>query len=233
MIVGVTGGFYERWVGDESIDFIIRQRGDRNLLYKAKAINTLQLARYCRTPYGAMVIREKQGKEMAYQISFGFLPVRLPGHSERPLWLVVVKGFGREPLMLLTTRAMRKKRSVLWWIVQAYITRWRIEETIRFIKEGYEFEDVRLLTYRRLQNMALLVLVAAYFAAVRLGAQIKLKILAAHVLKAAKRVFGIPDFRYYALADGIQAILKRIGKGPLRQQDEFRIYPPQLILFDP
>lgn len=81
--------------------------------------------------------------------------------------------------------------------------------------------------------MALLVLVAAYFAAVRLGAQIKFKILAVHVLKAAKRVFGIPDFRCYALADGIQAILKRIGKGPLRQQGDVRMYPPQLILFDP
>jgi len=224
--------FYQRWVPEESIDFIIRQRGDRNVLYKRKATNTLQLANSCPTPYQAIVIREKAGKEKVYQIAFGFLPVRLAEHSNRQLWLVVVKGFGQEPMMLLTTKPMRRHRKVLWWIVEAYITRWRIEDTIRFIKDSYEFEDVRLLTYSRLKNMAILVLVAAYFAAVKLGTQAKLKILALHVLKAAKRIFGIPDFRYYALADGIQAILKRIGKGPLRQQDEFRKYIPQLILFD-
>lgn len=224
---------YQRWVSDESIDFIIRQRGDRNVLYRGKPRNTLGLANGCPTPHQAIVIREKEGKEKAYQIKFGFLPVRLAEHGERRLWLVVVKGFGQEPLMLLTTKPMCRRRTTVWWIVEAYITRWRIEETIRFIKDSYELEDIRLLTYRRLQNMALLVLVAAYFTAVRLGAQTKLRILALHVLKAAKRIFGIPDFRYYALADGIQTILRRIGKGPMRQQHEIERYPPQLILFEP
>jgi hypothetical protein len=41
----------------------------------------------------------------------------------------------------------------------------------------------------------------------------KLEILALHVLKAAKRIFGIPDFRYYALADGIKEVLSKAGKG--------------------
>jgi len=81
--------------------------------------------------------------------------------------------------------------------------------------------------------MALLVLVAAYCTAVRLGAQTKSRILALHVLKPAKRIFGIPDFRYYALADGIQTIPRRIGKGPMRPQDEIGRYPPQLVLFEP
>jgi len=88
------------------------------------------------------------------------------------------------------------------------------------------------LTYGRLQNMASLVLAAAYLTAVRLGTQAKLKILVLHVLKAAKRVFATPDFRYYALADGIQTILRRIGKGPVRRHDETGRHPPQLILFE-
>ena len=229
---GDRARFYQHWVPDESVDFIIRQRVDRKLLHKGKAKQSLQLANSCATPYRATVLREKQGKETVYQIEFGFLPVRLPRHPERQLYLVVVKGFGQEPLMLLTTKPMRKHRKVLWWIVEAYITRWRIEETIRFIKSCYELEDVRLLTYHRLQNMASLVLAAAYFTAVWLGTQAKLKILAFHVLKAAKRIFGIPDFRYYALADGLQTILKRIGKGPVRHQEEDSTPLPQLILFE-
>jgi hypothetical protein len=121
--------------------------------------------------------------------------------------MVIVRGFGEEPMMLLTNVEMRKKRSVFWWAICAYLTRWRIEETIRFIKQSYNLEDIRLLTYERLRNMMALVLAGSYFAAVYLGMRAKLEILTAHVLKAAKRIFGIPDFRYYAIADGIRELL--------------------------
>ena len=47
-----------------------------------------------------------------------------------------------------------------------------------------------------------------------------------------ERIFGIPDFHYYALAGGIQTILKRIGEGPVRSEGETQRYPPQLILFE-
>ena len=51
--------------------------------------------------------------------------------------------------------------------------------------------------------MAVLVNTVAFFTAVALGTRIKLDILASHLLTASKRLFGIPDFRLYALADGI------------------------------
>jgi len=42
---------------------------------------------------------------------------------------------------------------------------------------------------------------------VYLGLRTKLRVLARHLLKAAKRVFGIPEFHFYALADGIKEFL--------------------------
>jgi hypothetical protein len=33
--------------------------------------------------------------------------------------------------------------------------------------------------------------------------------MAGHILKNAKRVFGIPEFKYYALGDVLSAIFKR------------------------
>lgn len=125
------------------------------------------------------------------------------------LGLVVVKGFGAEPMMLLTTEPVRKSRKVLWRLVRSYIRRWAIEETIRFIKQSYDIEDVRVLGYRSLKNLMTLVLAASYFAAVVLDTGAKLKVMAGHVLKAAKRVFGIPDFHYYAIADGLMSIFRR------------------------
>ena len=52
-----------------------------------------------------------------------------------------------------------------------------------------------------------------FFTAVVLGTRIKLEILATHLLKAAKRIFGIPDFRLYALADGIREVCARSPAG--------------------
>jgi hypothetical protein len=219
------------WTQDNSCRYLVRQRGDRHLLYKRKAKSGLELASSCKTPYAAKIIKEKEGEEKTYFIAFGFMPVRLPECPKRPLWLVVVKGLGKKPIMILTTEPMRRNRRVLWWAVEAYLTRWRVEDTIRFIKQSYDFEDIRVLTYDRLKNMATLVLAASYFAAVWLGTTTKLTILAMHAMRAAKRIFGIPDFRYYALADGISAIFKRIGKGPLYPRGHKPDPSPQLPLW--
>ena len=145
-------------------------------------------------------------------MAYGVRKVKIPGRRDR-LFLVVVKGFGAESLMLLTNVELRNKRQVLWRMVEAYVTRWRVEETIRFIKQSYELEDIRVLTYERLRNLAALVLAVAYFTAVHVGLRARLEILARYVLQTAKRIFGIPNFRYYALADGMKEILCKGGTG--------------------
>jgi len=69
------------------------------------------------------------------------------------------------------------------------------------------------MTYQLLRAMSSLVPAASFFAAVYVGTRAKLEILALHVLKAAKRIFGIPDFQYYALANRIKEVLSKAGKG--------------------
>lgn len=221
------------WTKDERVRYLLRQRGDRHLLYKGKAKNEMELAARCKTPYAETVVKEKDGREKVYTIHFGFVPVRLPECPERPLWLVVVRGFGKRPMLLLTTEPMRKNRKVLWWAVQSYLTRWRVEDTIRFVKQSYGLENVRVLTYRRLKNLVTLLLAVMHFTAVRVGMEARLKILALHALHAAKRLFGTPDFRYYALADGMRDILHKAGKGTLHKRTDKRPPDPQLPLFDP
>lgn len=189
--------------------FIIRQKGDRKILHGRKLVSTLKLALTCPSLYNDTIVRMKDGKEKVYQIEYGFRKIRLPENPHDDLWLLVVKGFGQKPLMILTTEPLRKNRQVLKNMLLSYIKRWSIEETIRFIKQTYDLEDIRVLRYVCLQNMMALVLLVFYFLAVTLDNNQKLKLLAGHVFAAAKRVFGIPDFGYYALGDGISAIFKR------------------------
>ena len=113
--------------------------------------------------------------------------------------------------MLLLTNALEGARDSqsLWWIAQIYLTRWKIEETFRFIKQSYNLEDIRVMKYQRLKNLVVLVTAAAYFAATFLGQKMKLRILCEKLLIISQRFFGIPPFRFYALADGIKKILSQ------------------------
>ena len=81
------------------------------------------------------------------------------------------------------------------------------EETFRFVKQSYQVEDIRVLRYQRLKNLILLVTAVASFAATFLGQKLKLKIPCENLLIISRRFFGIPPFRFYALADGIRTVL--------------------------
>ena len=135
------------------------------------------------------------------------MPVKLPDFDDQ-LYMLVVTGFGENPMMLLTTEPLRNNRKVLYRILGYYIKRWSIEETIRYLKQSYDFENIRVLTYVRLKNMAAILLAAIYFITNVLDSSSKLKILASHLLQSAKRVFGIPDFKYYALSDGLYNVFQ-------------------------
>lgn len=189
--------------------FVIRSVGQRSVVNRRQNKVTIHhLAADCRLRYQARVVKIEKGEEKVYELRYGAEPIRLPGRDEE-LHLVVVAGFGQEPLLLLTNLLRVRDSQSLWWIVEIYLTRWKIEETFRFIKQSYHMEDIRVLSYQRLKNLVLLTGAAAYFAATFLGQKLKLKILCEKLLIISQRFFGIPPFRFYALADGIKKILSR------------------------
>jgi hypothetical protein len=203
---------------NNGLRFMIRLTGKRDLMVRGRKRNSLELAESCPMRCSDQIVRETQEGEKTCQISYGFRLVKLPGRKQQ-LYLVVVKGFGKTPLMILTNVAVNKTRKSLWFIVEGYLSRWLIEDAIRFIKQSYRLEDIRLLSYRRLQNMMALVLAAVYFSSVWLGDSLRLSVLSSHVIKAAKRFYGLTEFCYYALADGIAALLARIPVSRIPKQN--------------
>jgi hypothetical protein len=199
---------------ERRLHFVIRSTGKRTVIDRRQMLGTVrEVAARCRRPFAAKVIRIEDGKEKVYQLQYGAEPIRLPGRKEKML-LVVVAGFGQEPLMLLTNLAAGARDSEsLWWIVEIYLTRWKIEETFRFLKQSYNLEDLRVLSYQRLQNLVALVAATAYFATTFLGQKMKLRLLTEKLLIISLRFFGIPPFRFYALADGIRKALAQ-GRPP-------------------
>lgn len=153
---------------DREMHFIVRQVGNRHLLFRGAHHDVRDLASGCTMRYAERLVRETEEGEKVYMLEFGFRRVRLPGRDE-DLTLVVVRGFGEEPMMLLTNLPVKPSRASLWFVVRGYLGRWMVEETIRFIKQSYNLEDIRVLDYDRLKNLVALVVASAYFAAVWLG----------------------------------------------------------------
>jgi len=198
--------------------FVIRSTGQRLVLDRRRhRVTVHHLGACCRLRYQAKIIKIENGQEKVYQLRYGAEPFRLPGRAE-PLLLVVIAGFGQEPLLLLSNLGGVRDSQSLWWIAQIYLTRWKIEETFRFVKQSYQLEDIRVMRYQRLKNLVLLMTAAAYFATAFLGQKLKLKILCEKLLIISQRFFGIPPFRFYALADGISNVLSASGPAPPAEQ---------------
>ena len=209
----------------EGLDFIVRLVGNRKLLHWNGTRLAEDLAGACEMKYRDHVTFKSGGREVDVPVSYGSLPVKLPDHPGTELRLVVVKWpKGEKPMMLLTTlRAARSRRS-LRQVVEGYLTRWRIEETIRFVKQSYGLEDMRLLEYGRLRALVAAVTAVSYFAMAWLGLGEKLGVLADHVKRISRRMFEVPDFFFYAIADGVSELFTRCGRwrgldGPDRDEE--------------
>jgi len=210
----------------------VRLRGDRHLVHRGRRHLASDLGARCRLRFRDVVIRQSRGgKERRVVLDYGACKVRLP-NSEQPLWLVVIRGFGDDPMLLLTTRPLTASRRSQWWVVEAYLTRWRIEDTLRFAKQSFQFEDVRVRGYQSLRNLMALALLAMYFVMVWMGRATRLDVLTHHALEASRRLFGIPDFLYYALADGLKEILQKAKTRPFQRNPRRPPPDPQLDLFE-
>ena len=129
---------------DRKLRFIVRLVGDRHLIGRHGAQRASEMGRTCAMRYAETVIKEGLDTEKKLPLEFGCVPVKLPERPEQ-LYLVVVRGFGEEPMLLLTDMALTPSRKSLWAIVRGYLCRWLVEETIRFIKQSCHLEDMRVL----------------------------------------------------------------------------------------
>lgn len=207
---GDRPAFYGDFI-EKGRDFIVRVKSRSVLSWKG--LHEIRfLAENCTMQHRHHVTFDSHGKECNVQISFGTMPVRLPMFPERQLHLVVVKGFGRQPMMLLTSLPVVASFKSQWRIVEGWLSRWRIEETIRFIKQEYGLENIRVHSYNAIRNMASLVLACAYFATVWIGRHLKRQVLAEHLAYLNKRLNEVPQFGAYAITAGLKRAFSAFGR---------------------
>ena len=113
---------------DRTERFVIRSTGKRSIIDCRKLCGTVaEVSGRCRLAHKARIVKIQDSQEKVYELRYGAVAIQLPGRSEK-LWLVVIAGLGGEHLMLLTNVPVTARDSQsVWWIVQIYLMRWKIE----------------------------------------------------------------------------------------------------------
>lgn len=189
-------------------DFVIRAKNNRNLIYKGHSLNIIKIARLYKGKY-AYTYTNKHGNNK--KLKFSYASVRLPALPNKKLTLIIIRGRGRKPMLLITNLKPKAKRLSLA-ILKVYIKRWRIEEYFRFKKQQFNLENIRVRSLNSIRAMDLLLTIAIGMIAVFSG-QKKRTELYYIVQKISERIYDIPNFDYYAIADGFKNILEKTRIG--------------------
>jgi hypothetical protein len=120
------------------------------------------------------------------------------------MYLVVVKCSWRKKPMYLLTTINPRYRGNLRRIRRIYCLRWGIEEFGRFLKQGFELEDVRVRKLHALRRLCLLCVLAFWvLEMLRHGGGPLLKRILALARPQPKAV----KFQYYRILKGLQLYL--------------------------
>lgn len=152
--------------------------------------------------------------------------------SKKAIWLIRAKSKGLT-LYLLSNIEIINKESLVY-IVKGYLSRWKIEEYYRFIKQEYKLERFLVRDMGRIKNLINLLFIAVVILCRISEFKIEISKVRDILIKKSKRVYKIPQkirFLLYMLGDGLSEVLKIIIKR-LRQitSREKKVNKNQLLL---
>jgi hypothetical protein len=157
---GYDANVYIQYFTKETERFIIRVKKNRIVYHNGKSVNIEELARRYK---GKCALKCTLHGETVH-CKVAEIPIQLPAFGKRTFYLVVVYGFGKAPMLLLTNCRSHDQRFCIA-IVKMYLLRWRIEDQFRFKKQQYNFEDFRIRSLNAIRTLHQLVtLLTGYLA---------------------------------------------------------------------
>lgn len=188
-------------------NFIIRLKKNRNLLYQNKtySVHGLAIRRKGKINFRSEI------KGTVYDLKVSHLTVEIPSLKGKKLTMVIVYGYGKDPMVLLTNKRIQKKDEVLS-VLKAYITRWRIEEMFRVQKQEFDLENIRVRNLTSLRRMFLLVSIMITFMTLKIEKQ---NVFFHIVIERAKGVKAKDKIKMflYRFSAGMKAILEKDAYG--------------------
>lgn len=205
---GYDGGFIFDYFIPRSESFIVRLCGNRNCIHNGRITLVSKLVQRFKGRYG-LKVEKKDGTKVNCMISM--IPVSLPRYPDVPLFLVIVNGLGKEPMLLLTNLHRDDKRLCVT-VTKVYLMRWRIEEYYKFKKQGFGFEKFLVRTLKSIRNLDLMLTVAIGYIGI-LSEKTNESIEVHEIIEASKRLYGLSKFTFYAIAYGLKEIFGKLHSG--------------------
>ena len=164
-----------------SFNYVLRVAPEQPLLHRRRLRDAASIGKACTKPYGTTIYKTQDDHEESVFLQFGATPVALPTRHEHPLWLLTIESGlaaqAEQPTSyLLTNQPLRRNRAVLWRLVLSFLQYGHAVSTNRAIKHRFDFDDVRVLSYQRLRNLATLVQAAAFAEALWPGVELRERI---------------------------------------------------------
>jgi len=205
---GYDANIYYADLIDHKEKFVIRAKKNRNVVYKGETINILTLAEKFKGKY-SLKFKKKNGKQADCKISI--VPIRLCCRPEEELNLVICRNLGQEPMLLITNLKSDDDRLAVT-VTKVYLLRWRIEEFHAFKKQQFDFEDFRVRSLQSIRNLDLLLTLAIGYIGI-MSEKAEEKGVVMELIHISKRIFNVPKFKFYAIAEGIFAVFARCKQG--------------------
>ena len=199
--------FFEDLI-DHGEKFVIRACLSRNVIYKGATVKILRLSEQFKGKY-VLRFKKKNGKQVDCKISI--VPIRMCFRPDVDLNLVICRGLGPEPMLLITNLKSDDDRIAVT-VTKVYLLRWRIEEFHGFKKQQFGFEDFRVRSLNAIRNLDLLLTIAiGYIGLLSERADDKRTVM--ELIHLSKRIYDVPKFRFYAIADGIFVVFAKSKQG--------------------
>ena len=184
--------------------FVLRIRSDRNVIYKGETTKVSKLAEQFKGKY---VLRFKRKNRKQADCKISIVTIRMCFRPNEALNLVICHGLGQEPMLLLTNLNSDDDHIAVT-VTKVYLLRWRIEEFHGFKKQQFGFEDFRVRSLNAIRTLDLLLTIAIGYIGI-MSEKSDDRLMVMELIHVSKRIYGVPRFRFYALADGIYSVLSK------------------------
>lgn len=204
--------------------FVIRVTKNRKIFVKNKKIGLIEEGKKKK---GKIVIPlVYKGSKLTAKVSH--LKVKLLDGKEY-FAVFCYLGNANEPMTLLTNRPIESKDDVIS-VVLNYASRWKIEEQFRFKKNGFNFEDFRVRSLNRINNLTLCLDCAITLMSIFIETDTEIY---KYIISISKRLKGDDAYlKFYQLLSGIKTLLGHKEMGiKNKEKIEHRNELKQMSLF--
>ncbi len=196
----------------KGLDFMIRLRGDRNVLFRNKSVNSKKLCLSINRRIKFNSCSRFGSKKIIFQ--------------DREATLISYKDSRNKGVVMFMTNGWIKSSKELKRRIRGYFKRWGVEESYRFEKQGFGIEKAMVRKYSKIKCL-IGITILSWLVLIKINESPKLR---EKVLSNAKhekiKKKNKPKFIYYRLLKGVQNLfegVKEIFRFRLKKSEKSKI----------